>query len=198
MKIVFLDIETVPTPEALVETQTKDSQHEADEPTIIKRLSLSALTARILCLGYSIEPPHEAPVDILYGDETEILRNFWKLATDVSLFVGHNILDFDLRFIYQRSIINQIKPSREIPLSRFRSSPVFDTMHEWSKWGRDFVKLDALAKSLNIPSPKEDLDGSKVFEYYQAGNLSDIHEYCKRDVETVKRVYRRMTFSVSP
>ncbi len=198
MKIVFLDIETVPTPEALVETQTKDSQHEADEPTIIKRLSLSALTARILCLGYSIEPPHEAPADILHGDETEILRNFWKLATEVSLFVGHNILDFDLRFIYQRSIINQIKPSREIPLSRFRSSPVFDTMHEWSKWGRDFVKLDVLAKSLNIPSPKEVLDGSKVFEYYQAGNLSDIHEYCKRDVETVKRVYRRMIFSVFP
>jgi len=198
MKIVFLDIETVPTPEALVETQIKDSQHEADEPTIIKRLSLSAVTARILCIGYSIEPPPEAPVDILHGDETEILRNFWRLATDISLFVGHNILDFDLRFIYQRSIINQIKPSREIPLSRFRSSPVFDTMHEWSKWGRDFVKLDALAKSLNIPSPKEDLDGSKVFEYYQAGNLSDIHEYCKRDVETVKRVYRRMTFSVSP
>src|SRR3970282_180675 len=24
-------------------------------------------------LGYSIEPPHEAPVDILHGDETEIL-----------------------------------------------------------------------------------------------------------------------------
>ncbi len=196
MKILFLDIETVPTQEALIEIPTKDSQHEADDQTVIKRLSLSALTARILCLGYSLEPPPEAPVDILHGDETEILRNFWKLATDVSLFVGHNILDFDLRFIYQRSIINQIKPSREIPFSRFRSSPVFDTMHEWTKWGRDFVKLDTLAKSLHIPSPKEVLDGSKVFEYYQAGKLSDIHEYCKRDVETVKRVYHRMTFSV--
>ena len=61
--------------------------------------------------------------------------------------------------------------------------------------GRDFIKLDVLAKSLNIPSPKEDLDGSKVFEYYQAGNLADIYDYCKRDVETVKRIYRRMTFS---
>ena len=61
--------------------------------------------------------------------------------------------------------------------------------------GRDFIKLDVLAKSLNIPSPKEDLDGSKVFEYYQAGNLSDIYDYCKRDVETVKWIYWRMTFS---
>lgn len=114
MKILFLDIETVPTPEALVEIQKKDPQQEMDEHAI-KRLSLSALTARILCIGYSIEPPHEAPVEVLYGDENEILRTFWKLATDISLFVGHNILDFDLRFIYQRSIINQIKPSREIP-----------------------------------------------------------------------------------
>ena len=63
--------------------------------------------------------------------------------------------------------------------------------------GRDFIKLDVhvLAKSLNIPSPKEDLDGSKVFEYYQAGNLADIYDYCKRDVETVKWIYWRMTFS---
>ena len=43
--------------------------------------------------------------------------------------------------------------------------------------GRDFIKLDVLAKSLNIPSPKEDLDGSKVFEYYQAGNLFGIYVY---------------------
>lgn len=195
MKILFLDIETVPMPEALVEIQKKDPQQGVDEHAI-KRLSLSALTARILCIGYSIEPPQEAPVEVLYGDENEILRTFWELATDTSLFVGHNILDFDLRFIYQRSIINQIKPSREIPFHRFRNSPVYDTMHEWTKWGRDFVKLDLLAKSLNIPSPKEDLDGSKVFKYYQAGYLSDIYDYCKKDVDTVRKVYRKMTFQI--
>lgn len=193
MKILFLDIETVPTSEALAEVQTESPQSEPDEHTI-KRLSLSALTAKILCIGYTIEPPYDAPIEVLQGEEAQILRDFWKMTADIGLFVGHNILDFDLRFIYQRSIINRIKPAREIPFQRFRSSPVFDTMHEWTKWGREFVKLDALAKSLNFPSPKEVLDGSKVFEYYRAGNLSDIYEYCKKDVDTVRKVYHRMTF----
>lgn len=196
MKTLFFDIETVPTPEALVELQTQDPRSETSETEDhkIKRLSLSALTAKILCIGYAIEPPRDAPAVILHGEETQILSDFWKMTTDIGLFVGHNILDFDLRFIYQRSVINRIKPAREIPFQRFRSFPVFDTMHEWSKWGRDFVKLDLLAKSLGIPSPKTDMDGSKVYEYYQAGNLSDIYEYCKRDVETVRSVYHRMTF----
>ncbi|MFQ5849716.1 MAG: ribonuclease H-like domain-containing protein [Candidatus Binatia bacterium] len=195
MKIFFFDVETVPTSEALVENRLQDSQLQLNEQETIKRLSLSAVSAQIICMGYVIEPPRDAPIEVLHGEETGILQGFWKLAAETNLFVGHNILDFDLRFIYQRSIINQIKPSREIPFARFRSSPVFDTMHEWTRWGRDFIKLDLLAKSLNIPSPKTDLDGSKVYEYYRAGKQSQIYDYCKGDVETVRRIYRRMTFT---
>ncbi len=195
MKILFLDIETVPTPEALLESGLEDPQLKLNEPEIIKRLSLAGATARILCIGYAAEPPVNGPVEILQGEEKEIIHKFWKLTTEANLFVGHNVLDFDLRFIYQRSVINRIKPLREIPFTRFRSSPVFDTMHEWSKWGRDFIKLDLLAKTLDIPSPKTDLDGSKVYEYFRAGRLAEIYDYCKGDVETVRKVYRRMTFS---
>ena len=195
MKILFFDIETVPTPEALAENRLEGNQPQLGEEEIIKRLSLSAVTARILCLGYVIDPPRDAPIQILKGEESVILEGFWKLAADTGLFVGHNILDFDLRFIDQRSILNSIKPSREIPFARFRRSPVFDTMHEWSRWGREFIKLDLLAKSLKIPSPKTDLDGSKVFGAFRAGRHEEIYEYCKRDVDTVRAVYRRLTFT---
>lgn len=197
MKTVFLDIETVPTSDALEEFRREHSNTEPDNQ-VIKRLSLSALGGKILCIAYAIEPPADAAVEVLFGDEPNVIQGFWRVVADAELFVGHNILDFDLRFIYQRSVINQIKPSREIPFSRFRSSPVFDTMHEWTKWGRDFVKLDTLAKSLNIPSPKVEIDGSKVFEYYKAGRQSEIYDYCKRDVETVRRIYRLMTFAPLP
>lgn len=195
MKILFFDIETVPTDKALADNGLLESQLQLDEPEIIKRLSLSAATAKILCVGYAVEPPGDAPVEVLQGEERQILQSFWKLATESSLFVGHNVLDFDLRFIYQRSIIQQIKPPREIPFTRFRNAPVFDTMHEWSKWGRDLISLDRLAKALDITSPKGDLDGSKVYPYYRAGKFAEIYEYCKGDVETVRRVYRRLTFS---
>jgi predicted PolB exonuclease-like 3'-5' exonuclease len=198
MKIFFFDIETVPTEQSLRDSGVLEAQLLLDEAEIIKRLSLSAATARILCLAYAIEPQPDSPVEILRGDEAEIIRSFWKLVNDCQLFVGHNILDFDLRFIYQRSIIHQIKPSREIPFTRFRNNPIYDTMHEWSKWGREHVSLDLLARALGIPSPKESLDGSKVFPYYCAGRLAEICEYCKRDVETVRQVYRRLTFAHKP
>ena len=195
MKIFFFDIETVPTERSLQENGLLDEQIRLDEAEILKKLSLSAMTAKILCLAYAIDPPGDAPVQVLRGEESEIIRNFWKLAVDCHLFVGHNILDFDMRFMYQRSVIHQIKPSREIQFARFRNNPIYDTMQEWSKWGREHASLDNLSKALDIPSPKENLDGSKVYPYYRAGKLDEICEYCKRDVESVRQVYRRLTFT---
>jgi len=192
MKIFFFDIETVPTDQSLQENGLLDAQIKLDEAELIKKLSLSAATAKILCLAYAFD---DGPVAVLEGDEKEILRNFWKFVVDCNLFVGHNILDFDLRFIHQRTIIHQIKPLRDIPFTRFRSAPVYDTMHEWTKWGRDYVSLDLLSRALGVPSPKESLDGSKVYPYYRAGKLAEIYEYCKRDVDTVRQVYRRLTFA---
>jgi predicted PolB exonuclease-like 3'-5' exonuclease len=195
MKILFFDIETIPTEQFLRENGLFEAQMQLDEAEAIKRLSLSAATAKIVCLAYALEPPDDAAVEVLQGEESAVLESFWGLASKADLFVGHNILDFDLRFIWQRSIIQQIKPSREIPLDRYRSFPVFDTMHEWSKWGREHVSLDLLARALGIASPKECLDGSKVYPYYRAGKFADICAYCKCDVDTVRQVYRRLTFA---
>jgi predicted PolB exonuclease-like 3'-5' exonuclease len=195
MKILYFDIETVPTDQSLKEHGLLEAQIQIDEAEIIKKLSLSAATAKIICLGYAIEPSLTNTVDVLEGEETDIIKNFWKLAADSNLFVGHSILDFDLRFIYQRSVIHQIKPSRDIPFSRFRNAPIYDTMHEWSKWGREHTSLDALAKALGIPSPKENLDGSKVYPYYRAGKLGEIIAYCKRDVDSVRQIYHRLIFA---
>lgn len=195
MKTIFLDIETVPTERALQESGLLQPQIQLDEAEIIKKLSLSAATAKILCICYAVEPPAGAEVQVLQGEETEIIRSFWNLAADCNLFVGHNILDFDLRFIYQRSVIHQIKPSRDLPFARFRSAPIFDTMQEWSKWGRERASLDLLSKTFGLPSPKETLDGSKVYPYYRAGKLQEIVDYCKCDVNAVRQVYRWLTFT---
>ena len=198
MKIIFLDIETVPTDLSLQENGLLEAQIQLNETELLKKLSLSAATAKILCLCYAIEPPAGCEVQVLQGEETEIIKAFWKLAAECNLFVGHNILDFDLRFIYQRSIIHQIKPSRDLPFARFRNAPIYDTMQEWSKWGREHASLDTLSKALSIPSPKETLDGSKVYPHYRAGKIAEIVEYCKRDVDSTRQLYRRLTFTKVP
>ena len=198
MKTIFLDIETVPTDPSLQENGLLEAQIQLNEAELLKKLSLSAVTAKIICICYAVEPPVGCEVQALQGEETEIINAFWKLAADCNLFVGHNILDFDLRFIYQRSIIHQIKPSRDLPFARFRNAPIYDTMQEWSKWGREHASLDTLSKALGIPSPKETLDGSKVYPYYRAGKIAEIIEYCKRDVDSTRQVYRRLTFTKAP
>jgi 3'-5' exonuclease len=195
MKIFFFDIETVPTEQSLRDSGLLEAQILLNETEILKKLSLSAVTARILCLAYAVEPPLDSKVEVIHGDEREIIENFWRLAAEMNLFVGHNVLDFDLKFMYQRSIIHQIKPSRDISFARYRSAPVYDIMHEWTKWGRSPISLDLLSRALGIASPKECLDGSKVYPYYRAGRLPEICDYCKCDVETVRQVYRRLTFA---
>jgi predicted PolB exonuclease-like 3'-5' exonuclease len=50
-----------------------------------------------------------------------------------------------------------------------------------------------MAKTLGLPSPKEELDGSRIYQtYYAENNLQSIADYCKKDVLTLMNVYLRL------
>lgn len=200
---LFLDIETLPASGkdiALIKQFYEDAKKKrhgeslrTDLDTYIRNTSFSGEFGRIFCIGYACD---NQPTDALAGDEKEILIKFWELAKDAHLFIGHNVMEFDLRFIYKRSIINGIKPSRELNFARYRSDPIYDTMKEWEKWGANGTSLHRLSIALGIASPKEEgIDGSKVYDYFLAGKGDEIIEYCKRDVEATRSVYKKMTFS---
>ena len=63
MKIFYFDIETVPTDHALKENGLLEAQIKLDEPELIKKLSLSAATAKIICLCYAVEPSLTNSID---------------------------------------------------------------------------------------------------------------------------------------
>ena len=91
------------------------------------------------------------------------------------MFVGHNITGFDLPFLKKRSIILGICPPSVIP---FAAKPwdksVFDTMIQWDGDRDKRISLpDKLCKVLGIESPKGDMDGSKVGEYFRADGSRD-------------------------
>ena len=67
-------------------------------------------------------------------------------------------------------------------------------MHEWSNWSRPNLGLEHVALSMGIPTPKEGIDGSQVNEFFKAGKIKEICDYCVRDVETTRAVYKKMTF----
>jgi len=202
---LFLDIETLPAAGEKIElirqfwqdSRKKNGGKEIkgvnDFDTFFRNTSFQGEFGRILCIGYAVD---DQSVDCLFGSEKEILQKFWGIAKDADLFIGHNVMDFDLKFIYKRSIINKVRPSRELNFARYRSNPIFDTMCEWEKWGGRGCGLHKLSIALGVASPKEEgIDGSKVYDYYIAGKADEIYKYCKRDVEATRSCYKIMTFS---
>lgn len=205
MKKLFFDIETLPADKSKFEILKKvydkkkkklARRNQKVEPfeDFIESTGLDGTYGRIFCISYAID---DDPILCLSGNEGNMIKKFWDVARDIDLFIGFNILDFDLRFLYQRSIILGIKPSRNLPFIRYRSEPIFDIMHEWSKWSaQSRISLDSLAQALGIPSSKKELDGAKVYDYYKKGKYSEIRAYCSADVDVVRRIYKRMVFEI--
>lgn len=202
MKKLFLDIETLPAErdkkDLLQDIYDSDKNNgkkfKKSFDSFFLQSGLDGSFGRILCIGIAV---NDEPVDCLTGDEKEILKKFWEMASDVNLFIGHNIFDFDMRFIYQRSAILGVRPTQDLSFARYRNNPIYDTMHEWSKWNmQDKIKLDKIAKAMGLTSSKDgDIDGSKVYEYYKKGKLQEIYDYCKRDVEVTREVYKKLIFA---
>lgn len=205
---LFFDIETIPADETLkdvaieqaIQKEFKKNSKVKSSPkkreNLYRWTSISGDFGKIFCIGYAID---DQPVEIIKGDETEILGKWWQIADKSDLFIGHNIMDFDLRFIFKRSIVNKIKPAaRHLNLSfaRYRNFPIYDTMREWEKWNtQSFISLDTLAKALTLESSKDGgIDGSKVYDYFLMGKYDEIYEYCKRDVTLTRQIYKRMVF----
>jgi hypothetical protein len=112
---------------------------------------------------------------------------------DTDELVGHNILGFDLPFIFQRCLVHCISARPLVDLAEYRVRGVFDTMHAWWLGAKRFVSLDDIAWALGIESSKTaTAEGSKVFELYQAGKLGEIREYNLNDVRVTRKVYERM------
>ncbi len=58
---------------------------------------------------------------------------------------------------------------------------------------KHYTSLDLLAALFDIPTSKEQMDGSMVNEvYYREKNLNKICEYCVRDVVAIAQLYLRM------
>lgn len=167
----------------------------------IESTGLDGSFGQVFCIGWARED--EGPTTCYGMDERKVLEDFAKSlrinpneAFNTTI-VGHNVSAFDLRFLTQRYIVNGIRPpmviARAAQAKPWESEKVYDTMVQWSGVGGR-VSLDKLCLALSIPSPKGELDGSKVWQWVQDGKHDEIARYCERDVEAARQVHLRMTF----
>jgi hypothetical protein len=186
----------------------------AEEERAYQLGSFKATSGRIISIavhvgavpGFPIEPGSAAEAEHAFGideqgneqDESRALTDFLHLMSaferDCDVVVGHNIIGFDLPFIFQRCLVNNIPVTPFVDLSEYNVPGVFDTMRRWGFGDRRIgPSLDDLAWVLGLQSSKtEDVEGSKVFELYQAGRLAEIREYNLNDVRVTRKVYERM------
>ena len=109
---------------------------------------------------------------------------------------AHNGKEFDFPFLCRRLVINSMSIPHMLNIAGKKpwEVPHLDTMELW-KFGdyKNYTSLNLLAQVLNIPTPKDDIDGSMVWEvYWKEKDIERIRNYCQKDVITVAQVYLRM------
>lgn len=220
----FIDIETLPPPEeerasldvSLVSKlqRGRGDDHPGDSAGCteeqFRRLALHAEYGRVLAVGMIVERDGEVVCRGVLGrekesmkfhlDEARTLKGFWRQLEGFGdrrdLVVGHNLFDFDLPFLYKRSVVRRVRPSVRLSLARYRSRPAFDTMKEWEMWAwRPGIKLGELARVLRLGiNKREGVDGGRVYDLFVEGRHREIADYCIRDVELTREIYYRLTF----
>jgi hypothetical protein len=186
----------------------------AEEERVYQLGSLAATSGRVLSIAVHVGPVPGFEIEGLLSNQSEhafgideegneqpeaqALKDFLALMADFDpacdLLVGHNLISFDLPFIFQRCLAKNIAVKPFIDLSEFHVQGVFDTMRAW--WlgdRRSRVSLDDIAWALGIESSKtSEVEGSRVFDLYEAGKLAEIREYNLNDVRVTRKVYERI------
>ena len=197
---LFFDLETIPASEefreAVIDSERskwKNKDIAEDEEALYRASALSGNFGRIFCIGYALG---DELTQIIKGQERDILISWWKIAAKATKFIGHNIINFDIPFLYKRSIVHNCSPSQLLPVKNFETENIYDTNKQWNRWAyQSSIKLHHLAITLGFPSSKEGgIDGSQVYDFYLNGKYQQIYEYCKRDVELTRKIYKRMVF----
>ena len=221
---LFCDIETLPViDEKLISLVTDKVKHpanmskpetiakwEAEEKPLaiaeaISKTALDGTYGRVCCIGFGFG---DATVSsIVSRDEKELLTKFYaeveSKCTDAKSktvtrpkVIGHNIRDFDLSFLWKRSIINGIKPSPLLPWSEAKwSEHIGDTMYMWDSAPDKRISLHRLCIVLGVESPKDlnGMDGSDVATLWLKRDYQKIGKYCVDDVVAMRSCYRKMT-----
>ena len=209
-----MDIETVPcspsfddldtTFQALWAEKTAWQRKEEYTPAEFYKLKAGVMAefAKIICIsvGYLFAEKNENHFRIksFYGDdEKQIITDFNELLNSQfskkqHQLCAHNGKEFDFPFIARRTLINGLKLPALLDIAGKKPWEVnhLDTMELW-KFGdyKHYTSIKLLAALFNIPTPKDDIDGSQVAGvYWNDKDLERIKKYCQKDTLTVAQL----------
>lgn len=217
-QFLFIDIETVaeqpvfsglePHWQQLWEEKVRYSLPEGLLPGDYyeQRAGVMAEFAKVICVSLAYfrkqDNEYQLRVKSLSGDaEAALLRDLLNTLQPLMStpsrrsFTGHNIREFDIPFLCRRLLINGIAIPSYLDFQHMKpwETNLVDTFQYW-RFGdyKNYTSLKLLAACLQVPSPKDDIDGSQVGEvYWKEKDLPRIVRYCEKDVITVANIILR-------
>lgn len=211
-EVLFLDIETAPlAPEynGLNEKWKQLWEHKMqfqinnDEPAevLYDRAGIYAEFGRIICIsaGYVFQKNGEFffRVKSFHAeDEKKLIQEFFNALEAFSRkgkrrLCAHNGQEFDFPYIARRALVNNLPLPKILDIAGAKPWEVkdhlIDTLQLW-KFGdyKHYTSLSLLCELFNIPTPKDDIDGSQVSRiYWEENDLDRIVRYCEKDTLAV-------------
>lgn len=215
-KILFLDIETVaqhPNFEKLNDDFKKHWEHKSkfiasdnESPAeVYERAGIYAEFGKIVCISVGfikidngikklrLKSYYNDDEQILLSEFFDLLNNYFN--SKEQLLCAHNGKEFDFPYICRRGLINRMKIPAILDMAGKKpwEVPHIDTMQLW-KFGdyKNFTSLNLLTSVFDIPTPKDDIDGSMVNEvYWKEKDLGRIANYCQKDVVALTQLFLR-------
>ena len=216
--VLFIDIETVPqyenlesAPENLQKLWTKKAVQIGKEgdtaDSLYNRAGIYAEFGKIVCISagkiYRKGKERAYRVKSYCGDdEKTILQEFSVMLTGFMAnpthrLCAHNGQEFDFPFIARRMLINGLNLPSILDIAGAKPWEIkdimLDTLQLW-KFGdyKHYTSLELLCAIFNIPTPKDDIDGSQVADiYYKTFDIQRIARYCEKDTFAIAQLILR-------
>ncbi len=216
--VLFIDIETVPlyenlsfVPENMQKLWIKKARQIGKEDetaeSLYNRAGIYAEFGKIVCISsgmiYRKGNERAYRVKSFCGDdEINILQDFSTMLTrfmknPMHKVCAHNGQEFDFPFIARRLLINGLPVPHVLDIAGAKPWEVrevmIDTLQLW-KFGdyKHYSSLELLCTIFNIPTPKDDIDGSQVADiYYKTYDIQRIARYCEKDTFAIAQLLLR-------
>lgn len=216
-KVIFIDIETVPMVYHFSELDERGKElwdkktrylQERDglsPAQVYEKAGIYSEFAKVACISIGIVVRKDGEEQIRLKsfagtDEKKLLQEFAdminsKFAHPSYVLCAHNGKEFDFPFLSRRFLINGLDLPEMLNIAGKKPWEInhLDTMELW-KFGdyKHYTSLELLTYVFDIPTPKDDIDGSQVaMVFYEEGDIDRIIVYCEKDVIATVQLMRR-------
>lgn len=214
-RILFFDSETVRRNKELdinskefelfqKKTRNRDTDEYLADLEVVeeyrKKGALKMCYTKIVSIGVGFIKEGEVHIKALEGTEEEIIKQFCIIAQSFDYVCGANIIKFDLPMIsnngYRYFDVCEVLPERYVVNGKkpWNIDRVIDLQEVFCGTHYSSSSVDEMCYHFGLPSPKTDLDGSKVSDEYWENGVHKINKYVKEDVFANVNIFKKMRF----